>query len=62
MLSHIDVPNNQAWVPDYAKTKSALQALGNKYRTTSGLDIDTELATLKTTLQGIFDQYLASHP
>jgi len=62
MLSHIDIPNNQAWVPDYAKTKSALQALGNKYRTTSGLDIDTELATLKTTLQGIFDQYLATHP
>ena len=30
---------------------------GSKYRTTAGLDIDAELATLKTTLQGIFDAY-----
>ncbi|MFL5778499.1 MAG: sugar ABC transporter substrate-binding protein [Chloroflexota bacterium] len=56
MLSYVDIPNHQSWVPDYPKTKAALQALGNKYRTTPGLDTDAELATLKTTLQGIFDQ------
>jgi multiple sugar transport system substrate-binding protein len=55
MLAYPDVPNHQSWMPNYAKAKAALQAFQNKYRTTSGLDMDAELATLKTTLQGIFD-------
>jgi multiple sugar transport system substrate-binding protein len=55
MLSHPDIPNHQSWMPDYAKSKAALQAFWSKYRTSTGLDIDAELATLKTTLQGIFD-------
>ncbi|HEV8403002.1 MAG TPA: extracellular solute-binding protein [Candidatus Limnocylindrales bacterium] len=56
MLAFPDVPNHQSWVPNYAKSKAAWQAFQNKYRTTSGLDIDAELNTLKTTLQGIFDE------
>ena len=56
MLAYPDVPNHQSWVPNYAKAKAAWQAFQNKYRTTDGLDIDAELATLKTTLQGIFDE------
>jgi multiple sugar transport system substrate-binding protein len=55
MLGYPDVPNHQSWVPDYAKSKTAWQAFQNKYRTTAGTDIDAELDTLKTTLQGIFD-------
>jgi multiple sugar transport system substrate-binding protein len=55
MLAFPDKPNHQAWVPDYAKSKSAWQAFQNKYRTTSGLDIDAELNALQKTLQGIFD-------
>ena len=55
MLAYPDVPNHQSFVPDYAKVRSAMQAFGNNYRTTSGLDMDAELAKLKTTLQGIFD-------
>lgn len=62
MLGYVDKPNHQAWLPDYQKSRSALKAVFNKYRTTPGLDIDAELATLKTTLQGIFDQYYASNP
>ena len=62
MLGYVDKPNHQAWMPDYAKSKAALQALGNKYRTTEGLDIDAELTTLQTTLQGIFDDYYKAHP
>jgi len=62
MLGYVDKPNHQAWLPDYQKSRSALKAVYNKYRTTPGLDIDAELATLKTTLQGIFDQYVASNP
>jgi len=56
MLSYPDIPNHQSFMPNYAKVKPALQAFQNKYRTTEGLDIDAELATLKTTLQGIFDE------
>jgi multiple sugar transport system substrate-binding protein len=57
MLSYPDIPNHQSFVPNYAKAKAAWQAFQNKYRTTDGgVDIDAELATLKTTLQGIFDE------
>jgi multiple sugar transport system substrate-binding protein len=57
MLSYPDIPNHQSFVPNYAKAKAAWQAFQNKYRTTAGgVDIDAELATLKTTLQGIFDE------
>jgi multiple sugar transport system substrate-binding protein len=55
MLAYPDVPNHQSFVPDYAKVRSAMQAFGNHYRTTSGLDMDAELAKLKETVQGIFD-------
>ena len=55
-LAFPDVPNHQSFVPNYAKAKTTWQAFQNKYRTTAGLDMDTELATLKTTLQGIFDE------
>jgi multiple sugar transport system substrate-binding protein len=56
MLAFPDVPNHQSFMPNYAKVKPALQAFQNKYRTTKGVDIDAELNTLKTTLQGIFDE------
>jgi multiple sugar transport system substrate-binding protein len=55
MLAYPDVPNHQSFVPDYAKVRSAMQAFGNNYRTTSGLDMDAELTKLQVTLQGIFD-------
>ena len=49
-------PQQPAFVPNYAKAKAAFQAFQNKNRTTPGVDMDAELATLKTTLQGIFDK------
>ena len=61
-LGYVDKPSHQAWMPDYQKSRQALQAVWNKYRSTEGLDIDAELTTLKTTLQGIFDDYYAAHP
>jgi multiple sugar transport system substrate-binding protein len=54
MLSYPDVPSHQGWLPNYAKAKAALQALGNAYRTKE-LDIPAELTKLQTTLQGVFD-------
>ena len=62
MLAYVDKPNHQAWLPNYQKSRAALKAVYNKYRTTDGVDIDAELNTLKTTLQGIFDEYYASNP
>ena len=62
MLGYVDKPNHQAWMPDYQKSRSALKALYNKYRTTPGLDIDAELAAVQTSLQGIFDDYYANKP
>jgi len=56
MLAYPDVPNHQSWLPNYAKAKTALQAFQNKYRTTSGLDINAELTKLQATLQSIFDE------
>jgi multiple sugar transport system substrate-binding protein len=55
MLGYPDIPNHQSWVPDYAKSKAAWQAFGVGYRTKQSADIDADLDTLKTTLQGIFD-------
>jgi multiple sugar transport system substrate-binding protein len=55
MLGNPDIPNHQAWVPDYAKSKAAWQAFGVGYRTAQSADIDADLDKLKTTLQGIFD-------
>ena len=55
MVAYPDIPNHQSWVPDYPKVRSAMQAFGNAYRTTAGLNMDTELAKLQVTLQGIFD-------
>ena len=62
MLGYVDKPNHQSWVPNYQKSRAALKAEYNRYRTTEGLDIDAELATLQTTLQGIFVVYYASNP
>jgi len=56
MLAYPDVPNHQSWMPNYAKAKTALQAFQNKYRTTSGVDINAELTTLQATLQSIFNE------
>ena len=53
-LSYPDIPNHQAYLPDYGKAKAALQAFWNKYRTTPGLDMSAELNTLKSTLAGVF--------
>ncbi|HEU4674272.1 MAG TPA: hypothetical protein VFS32_15370 [Candidatus Limnocylindrales bacterium] len=54
-LGYPDIPNHQAYVPNYGKAKAALQAFWNKYRTQDALDIDAELNTLKSTLQSVYD-------
>jgi multiple sugar transport system substrate-binding protein len=56
MVAYPDSPNHQSNLPNYSDARSAFQAFGNNYPTTSGLDIDAELAKLQVTLQGIFDK------
>ena len=36
MLGYPDIPNHQAWVPDYAEEQGRLAGLRSKYRTTPG--------------------------
>ena len=55
-LGYPDIPNNQAFVPNYGEAKAAFQAFQNKIRTTSGWTWTRSSPTLKTTLQGIFDK------
>jgi multiple sugar transport system substrate-binding protein len=55
MLGYPDIPNHQAWVPDYAKSKAAWQKFGVGYRTAESANIDADLDALQQTLQGIFD-------
>ena len=63
MLGYVDKPNHQAWMPDYQKSRAALKAVYNKYRTTAGPRHRRRARdALQTTLQGIFDEYFAANP
>ena len=55
-------PTTRPGCPTTPSPRRRWQAFQNKYRTTDGLDIDAELDTLKTTLQGIFDAALVAPP
>ena len=57
MLGYVDMPNHQAWVPNYQKSGRAHRPSTTSTGPPPGVDIDAELDTLKTTLQGIFDEY-----
>jgi multiple sugar transport system substrate-binding protein len=56
MLSHPDVPSHEADMPNFLKSDAAIKAFQEKLITTEGLDIAAESETLKTTLQGLFDE------
>jgi multiple sugar transport system substrate-binding protein len=56
MLGHPDVPSHEADMPNFLKADAAIKAFQEKLITTEGLDIAAEAATLKATLQGLFDE------
>ena len=53
---HADVPNFESYVPAYNQTLDLLNTFGTKWQATSGLDLDQEIADLKTQLQAVFDK------
>lgn len=55
MLEFPDVPSHEAFMPNFQKADAANKALGSKFWTTGGLDVNAEVDKLVTELQGIFD-------
>jgi len=54
-LSYPDVPNHEAWMPNYSEALNAIRNWTINMQSTSGLDVDAEIDTLLATLQPIFD-------
>jgi multiple sugar transport system substrate-binding protein len=55
-VNFADVPNFESFVPAYNQTLDLLNTFGTKWQATPGLDLDREIADLKTQLQAIWDQ------
>jgi multiple sugar transport system substrate-binding protein len=56
---HLPAISHEAWMPDYNAANNDANALLTKLQSTPGLDLTTELANLKTTLQADFANNLA---
>ena len=54
-LAYADNPNWEAFMPAYNETLDRLNVFGTKLRVESGIDLDAEIATLKTDIQAIWD-------
>jgi multiple sugar transport system substrate-binding protein len=54
-VDYADVPNFESYMPDYNKALDLVITFGTKWQATPGLDLDAEMADLKTQLQAIFD-------
>ena len=51
-----DVPNFESPMPNYNKAFDTIYAAGSDWQTKPNLDLDAEIAKLKTQLQAVFDQ------
>jgi len=54
MLKYPDIPNHEAWLPNLAKANSLLGAFRTTMDTTPDLDLDAEIAKLKTDLDAAY--------
>jgi len=54
MLAFPDLPNHEAWLPNLAQANSLLGAFRTKLDQTPGLDMDAEIATLKSDLDAAY--------
>jgi multiple sugar transport system substrate-binding protein len=54
LLEYPDVPSHESYMPNFQRADAANKALGSKLWTTPGLDVDAEIDTLLTELNGIF--------
>jgi multiple sugar transport system substrate-binding protein len=55
-VNHADVPNFESYMPNYNKALKLLNTFSTKWQATPGLNLDTEIADLKSQLQAVFDQ------
>ena len=55
-VAFADVPNFESYMPAYNQTFDLLQKYWTKWQSTPGLDLDAEIADLKTQLQATFDK------
>ena len=55
-LSYPDVPSAEGYMPNYNEAWERGNTFSNLLRNTAGLDLDAEIATYLSDLQGIFDK------
>jgi len=55
-VAFADVPNFESYTPAYNETFDLIQKFGTKWQSTPGLDLDKEIADLKTQMQAIWDK------
>ncbi|MDP9270745.1 MAG: extracellular solute-binding protein [Chloroflexota bacterium] len=55
-IQYADNPNFEAWMPAYNKSLDLLTQMLTKWNSTPGLNMDSEIETLKTQLQAIWDK------
>ena len=51
-----DVPNFESYMPAYNQTLDLINTFGTKWQATPGLDLDAEIADMKTQMQAIWDK------
>ena len=54
-VAFADVPNFESYTPAYNQTFDLIQKFWTKWQATPGLDIDAEIADMKTQMQAIWD-------
>ena len=55
-VNHADVPNFESYTPAYNETLDLLLKFGTKWQSTPGLNIDSEVADLKSQMQAVWDK------
>jgi hypothetical protein len=55
-IPYQDIPNFEAYVPNYQETTNRIATLQQLMTAQDGLDLDKEFAKLKTDLQTIYDK------
>jgi multiple sugar transport system substrate-binding protein len=55
-IQFADVPNFESYTPAYNQTLNLINTFGTKWQATPGLDLDKEIADMKTQMQAIWDQ------
>ena len=55
-IKYADVPNMEAYMPAYSATLDRLQTSLTRWTSTAGLNMDTEISTLQSDIQKIWDK------